>query len=79
MITRSRKQKTPVIQFELQRIRQLLKVAKQLHNLINKQEMKLNFILNKYNGENNFIPEFELEFADLVIGKINYRYSFDQL
>ncbi|NJL63972.1 MAG: AAA family ATPase, partial [Methylacidiphilales bacterium] len=30
-----------------------IKVANQLHNLINKQGMKLNFILNKYNRENN--------------------------
>ncbi|NJL64009.1 MAG: hypothetical protein HC903_21975 [Methylacidiphilales bacterium] len=33
--------------------------------------MKLNFILNKYNGENNFITEFTREFPDAILGRIN--------
>ncbi|GJD15147.1 hypothetical protein RIVM261_001030 [Rivularia sp. IAM M-261] len=48
-----------------------IKVAKQLCSLINKQGMKLNFILNKYNAENKFVKDFEREFADLIIGRIN--------
>jgi CO dehydrogenase maturation factor len=48
-----------------------IKVAKQLCKLINKQGMKLNFILNKYNSENNFIKDFQREFKDLIIGKIS--------
>jgi CO dehydrogenase nickel-insertion accessory protein CooC1 len=48
-----------------------IKVAKQLHSLINRQGMKLNFILNKYNGDNNFIQEFEREFQDSILGRIN--------
>ncbi|MBW4506948.1 MAG: DUF87 domain-containing protein [Scytonematopsis contorta HA4267-MV1] len=61
-----------------------IKVAKQLRSLINKQDMKLNFILNKYNSENKFIKDFEEEFKDLIIGKINTdsaltNYDFDSI
>jgi CO dehydrogenase maturation factor len=47
-----------------------IKVAKQLKTLTDKQGLKLHFILNKYNKDNQLIQDFRDEYKDLIIGQI---------
>jgi CO dehydrogenase maturation factor len=61
-----------------------IKVANQLDILADKQGLKVNFILNKYNSQNQLIKNFELEKSSKVIAKIYsdqaiLDYDFDKL
>jgi CO dehydrogenase nickel-insertion accessory protein CooC1 len=47
-----------------------IKVAKQLKVLTDKQGLKLHFVLNKYNPDNELIREFQTQYNDLILGQV---------
>lgn len=47
-----------------------IKVAKQIKSLADRQGLRLYFVLNKFNQENQLISDFMLQFKDFILGKI---------